>query len=78
MFRSEVSDGVVSQVGRSKDHIVGPAVPISADVKTKKGFSANHANIKAMVTHPFSPLLITEGSVRISPTPTHTDKHTQT
>lgn len=38
MFRSEVSDGVVPQVGRSKYHIVGPAVAFSAGVRLKKDF----------------------------------------
>lgn len=38
VFGSEVSDGVVSQVGRSKYHIIGPAVTISADVRLKDDF----------------------------------------
>lgn len=56
MFRSEVSDGVVPQVGRSKYHIIGPAATISADVRLKNDFLVNHLNIKAMVD---SPLLTT-------------------
>lgn len=75
VFGSEVSDGVVPQVGRSKYHIVGPAGTFGAKVRSEDSFLFIAKVVELWLTHPFSPLLITEGSVRISPTPTHTRTH---
>lgn len=76
MFCSEVSDGIVAQVGRSKDHVRGAAGTQRPLEPLEPCSSAGGSDVHAWRTHPFSPLLMTDGSVRISPTPKHTHTHT--
>lgn len=76
VFRSEVSDGVVPQVGRSKYHIVGPAGTFGYTGKIRRLFSVHRSSGRAVADSPLLTTLDNRGIGQNLPN-TYTHTHAQ-